>query len=525
MSLCLSQSTPDDRFDQPIHALCLLALVAIVSSVYNVKLPLHPDEAYYYVMSTHLQCAYFDHPPLTAWMIKLATLWKKSEFWVRLPAIVCMSLGGYQLYVFGCELLSQRIGMLALITYLFLPSIQVAYTIITPDSLLMCFWIMTTRFAYRYFKSNHWSDAIFMGLFSGLALLSKYTAGLLVLSLFLFMLFHKQLRNRLLSAPPYVAFLICVCIFSPVLVWNAAHHWVSILFQFHHGFGQLAMSQWLDGWTFAYVPRFFAHQLGIFHPIMIFVVLWALWSWRGEVCKSQTIQILTWPMWTTLSVFFIAALRASPELNWTGPAYLTAILLFAKSVDEFRLSKLFGLCMVVSLAITFCFKIEYIWKRLPKTMQPAAQFMWYKPMIMKLHEALAQAHVAKRPFIAQGYQVASELVYYYPESVPITTYPKYRESSFKTWRGKSVKQWLKDSQYKKVWFIGQHLSPASTLSFCSFIQQQPEFVQRDEYTDNFLALWGCTVRQPPTQNANASKHTPVSGRKTSKSGSLKTSKH
>lgn len=490
-----TQPSASEEFGSPMQAIMLLFIVSVVASIYNFKLPLHPDEAYYFAMANHLQHSYFDHPPLTAWLIHVFTLWQHSEFWVRLPAVLCMSLGGYQLYAFAKELFNERVGMFALITYALLPSVQVAYTIITPDSFLLCFWILTTRFAWRYFNTNHWSDAIFMGMFAGLAMLSKYTAVLLLVALFLLMLRQSDLRKRLLSFPPYVALLLAAVIFSPVIYWNATHAWEPFLFQLNHGLGQLS---WSTGWTYAYLGRFAAHQLGIFHPIIFFVMIWALCKWPGKMRQDLRIQTLIWPMVFTLLFFFVAALRGSPELNWTGPAYLTGIIIFAWAIETYELSKTFALCMLVSLAFNLCFRVEFVSRRLPIAWQPVAQFKWYKPAVLKLHEELlkGKGHGLNQPIVAQGYQAVSEILYYMPDHPRVLIYPAGRKTSFDDWQPKSLNKWLKAHDIKELWFIGESLGPMSLVNFCGKIQQEPTFTYTDTYTKRQLWLWGCGVRQP-----------------------------
>ena len=63
-------------------------------------------------------------------------------------------------------------------------------------------------------------------------MLSKYTALFLVPSVLLFLLADRAHRKWLLRKEPYLAFFLSLVIFSPVILWNYQHQWVSFAFQF-----------------------------------------------------------------------------------------------------------------------------------------------------------------------------------------------------------------------------------------------------------------------------------------------------
>ena len=46
-------------------------LLLLWATITVCHLPLHPDEAYYWHWSRHLELSYFDGPPLIAYLIKL----------------------------------------------------------------------------------------------------------------------------------------------------------------------------------------------------------------------------------------------------------------------------------------------------------------------------------------------------------------------------------------------------------------------------------------------------------------------
>jgi 4-amino-4-deoxy-L-arabinose transferase-like glycosyltransferase len=76
-----------------------------------------------------------------------------------------------------------------------------------------------------------WGWWLGAGICSGLALLSKYSAGLTILGAIGFLLTQRESRRWLRRPHPYVAGLAALLVFSPVLLWNARNGWVSFLFQ------------------------------------------------------------------------------------------------------------------------------------------------------------------------------------------------------------------------------------------------------------------------------------------------------
>jgi hypothetical protein len=77
-------------FGLTIGIVGVLFAVRVFLSAY---LGLTPDEAYYWLWSRFPDWSYFDHPPLTAWLIWGSTaLLGPTPLAVRLPAHVCLGL-------------------------------------------------------------------------------------------------------------------------------------------------------------------------------------------------------------------------------------------------------------------------------------------------------------------------------------------------------------------------------------------------------------------------------------------------
>src|ERR1700744_5862825 len=155
-----------------------------------------------------------------------------------------------------------------------------------------------------------------------------------------FMLVPDWRRRWLTSAWPWLAALIAVAVFSPVLIWNAEHDWASFRFQAVRAIATHELS-------LRTVGEFIALQFGLVGFVLLPVVLSgvALTAWRGyrhrepvqvllSTCvlvpfwyffwKSLTLRIGdTWPMFLWPAGFAATAINITmlPRENW--PAWMT----------------------------------------------------------------------------------------------------------------------------------------------------------------------------------------------------------
>ena len=93
---------------------------------------------------------------------------------------------------------------------------------VAPDTAMIPFAVAMLWALVRLHESGDARWWLAAGLFAGLALLSKFTAIMLLPAVLAFMLVPDWRRRWLLSPYPWLAALIAVAVFSPVLIWNAA---------------------------------------------------------------------------------------------------------------------------------------------------------------------------------------------------------------------------------------------------------------------------------------------------------------
>jgi hypothetical protein len=99
---------------------------------------------------------------------------------------------------------------------------------------LLFFWLLTIdrlSVALEEPESGRLMPWVWVGAAWGGAMLSKYHAVFIPLGTALYFLLHRPMRRWLRKPGPYLALGLGLVLFSPVIVWNAGHGWVSFLFQ------------------------------------------------------------------------------------------------------------------------------------------------------------------------------------------------------------------------------------------------------------------------------------------------------
>ncbi len=161
------------------------------------------------------------------------------------------------IYLIGKRLFSASAGLWAVIFLAVAPFFFAsAGSWIVPDGpvdfFLAASALVLTRILYDDLApedvTRNW---ITLGILFGLACLSKYHAFLFAFGAVIFLLATPH--RRLLTRPaPWIAGLIALAIFSPVIYWNATHGWISIAFQSGrsnagHGFYPIHLLQMIGG--------------------------------------------------------------------------------------------------------------------------------------------------------------------------------------------------------------------------------------------------------------------------------------
>ena len=147
------------------------------------------------------------------------------------------------------------------------------------------------------------------------ALLSKYSALFFGPAILIWLLVVPKQRHWLLTPWPYLGGLLALAIFSPVLIWNAEHHWVSFLKQIS---GRARIEDFRPSYLLELVPT----QIAFATPLVFILGAMGLHALARRKTGALPARALINAIFWTITAYFVwHALHARVEANWFAPIY------------------------------------------------------------------------------------------------------------------------------------------------------------------------------------------------------------
>jgi 4-amino-4-deoxy-L-arabinose transferase-like glycosyltransferase len=214
----------------------LIGVSMVFRLVWAASLGGYTNEAWYYMYAQHLDWGYFDHPPMAG---AVAALGLKlvggvaPVFGLRVGFVVLFAGSTWLLARLTARCFGAKAGVLAALAL----NSTVFYglkigTFAEPDGPLLFFWLLgLDRLWVALEEPERIGAWLELGLAWGGALLSKYHAVLLPVGAVLYLLLRPRARRCLWQPGPYLAAVVGLAVFAPVVVWNARHGWVSFFYQ------------------------------------------------------------------------------------------------------------------------------------------------------------------------------------------------------------------------------------------------------------------------------------------------------
>jgi 4-amino-4-deoxy-L-arabinose transferase-like glycosyltransferase len=412
------------------HWLAVAALVAVLTIlrvIYASLIDLRTDEAYYWTWSKENVLCFLDHPPMIAWFIRFGTaIFGDTNLGVRFAGILAMLVT--QLLLAD---IVRRVthDVRAIVLAVLMPEAALYYGLlmakVSPDVALIPFAVAMVWTLIRLNESGNPRWWLAAGVFAGLALLSKFTAVMLIPAVLAFMLVPDWRRRWLLSPYPWLAALIAVVLFLPVLIWNAEHDWASFRFQ-------LVRATATHELSLRTVADFIGLQFGLVGFVLLPVVLSgvALTAWRGYL-RGDAVAILlstavivpfgyffwkslslrvgdTWPMFIWPAGFAATAINIAMLPREGFPAWM-----IRSTISWANVAIVSGIAMVV---VVFLYYVVSPWNFIGKT-DPIGGEAGYEQVVDR-----AQAELKKigATWIATtDYRTYAMLRWYFNGRVPV----------------------------------------------------------------------------------------------------------
>ena len=441
-----------ERFKvKPYSTILFVFLLALsLFRIYYIQkgpLDLSPDEAHYWEWSRRLDWSYYSKGPMIAYLIYFGTMiLGDNVFGIRIMAVVFSALSSGFMYIIGKKLYDEHVGFFSAILIQIIPLFSTFGIIFTIDSPFIFFWILSLFLFYLSIENSehplhpdnppspplekggggvfekkggesgfdsslityhsslrYW---ILLGLSVGFGLLTKYTMAFFYLCAFLFLFLRK--RKLLLTTGPYISFIISLLVFSPVLLWNADHYWITL----RHTAGQAHVAEGVRI-TLRSFFEFVGSQLGVITPLLFVLMAVSLWKER----KQKHGNLLFWFSLPVIAFFLLKSLQGKVQANWALPGYITGILsfsAFSKKVFPERKVKMFLIATAVFLSVVVTALAHYpSILNLPVKQDPTSRLRGWKELgseVTKIYEEMSEGSPV---FIfSDSYQVSSELAFY-----------------------------------------------------------------------------------------------------------------
>ena len=236
-----SPSTPDLK-SPTVQVLGLIVLFVLLRLITSRFVGLGTDESYSVAVARDLHLSYFDHPPMQYWLVHAIAPLVGYGRGGRLPFIALFAGSSWLMFVLTRRLFGEAAGVWAVLGL----NLSAFFTFaagswVLPDGPLIFFLLgAATALARLWFStpseaSRPWASWLTLGVWIGLAALSKYQAALFCVGIAAAIATVSHRRGQLAHPAPYAAALLSLLILSPVLIWNAHHGWASFAFQAGRG--------------------------------------------------------------------------------------------------------------------------------------------------------------------------------------------------------------------------------------------------------------------------------------------------
>lgn len=296
--------------------LAVVGVALLLRLIWAATSPLNKDEGYHYLYTVHPALSYFDHPPMMAVMTAAGLAvcgGAVNTFSIRLGFAVLSAGTSWLLGRWTGRRWGEWAGVYAALWWNLSPYYGIgAGGQVMPDGPFLFFALLTMFALHRAVverpgKLLLW---VWVGLAWGASLLSKYHAVFLPAGAVLYLLLTPSARRVLRSPGPYLAVLIGVILFSPVLYWNATNGWASFAFQGERAVGY----QFRPEGT----AQMFLGQMGFLTPALwtaaVVVLVATVRSWRSV---TPTERLLVCLAVVPLVFFFVVSFVRKASPHWT----------------------------------------------------------------------------------------------------------------------------------------------------------------------------------------------------------------
>jgi hypothetical protein len=425
------------RYKYVLLAIIIHLIVALIRCAYVSYGPLclQGDEAQYWTWTQHLDWSYYSKPPLIAFC-NYASQWLfgHSVLAVRINAIFCGMLTGWLTFLFTFSLYkSARKAFWASMLVFAMPFYFEVSLFYSTDSILLLCWLIASFSYWKASETNRWTYWIILGVAIGAGALGKYAMLFFIPATLIYM----ALKNRKQLSNPrfYVAIIISIIIFSPVIIWNINHQFI--------GYKHIENLSGLGSeyhWKLQNLINFFLGQVLLMSPLFM-VMYYKLYK---HYRRQKITSFFVIPMVCIWIVFFFISIikKREANINWTMFVYIGLPIMLASYIIDYHKERLAaylcGITMVLLTSLTTIpmWKNDFSKRILPIKIDPVRKLsMWDEAA--GVVDSVYRYCDKRRTFIfTDDYMLTSELLFYmYPDTNIFFYNNGTRLCQFQLWKG------------------------------------------------------------------------------------------
>lgn len=377
---------------------------------------LYSDEAYYWMYAQQLDWGYFDHPPAVAVLIKIGTLFGKTELAVRALSALAMTVALWLTF----RMSGSADTPVFLFSVFSMFSLNILSFVALPDEAFVLFGVLFLYCYRAYLAQPSWRRAAVLGVVGAGLLYSKYH-GVLIIG-FAVLGNLKLLRDRNF----YLAALVCTVLFIPHVWW-----------QFVHGFPSLRyhlVERHPGAYNFQFTLDYLTGNLPFHGPWASLVFFVGAWQYRAA---DQWERALKFILFGTFAFFLFNTRNGFIEANWTLFCIIPLLILGLKRAETWgrRFRRTYMAVAAVFALVILLFRVHLVHPLVDIARDRAKDFHGHRQFAQETYQRSGGL-----PVVADTYQNASLLSFYAPAGQPLVPSLNIsgRSNQFSIWRWESA---------------------------------------------------------------------------------------
>ncbi len=331
-----------------LFVLCFVFLIIKFISIYSTNFDLFGDEAQYWLWSKNLDFGYFSKPPLLPGIIALVcSVFGNSFFVIKMISVLMYCVSSYVVFLISKKLYKNfDLAFLTAASFFLMPAVSVSSFLVSTDVALVLFWSLALLQTLIIKEKPSILNFILLGVFVGLAFLTKYAAIYFIISM-IFLLFEKTMRNIFFKNKLFfLCFILTfIVIIAPNIIWNVNNNWVT----FEHTADNAALDR--SGLHLTEALKFVGSQIIMVGPlIFLFFVFGFVKNFINDF-NTRFLFIFSLPVFV---IVLIEGFLVRANANWAAVSLISFLILFVHITFKYS-KKLIFINNIANFVFGLCF--------------------------------------------------------------------------------------------------------------------------------------------------------------------------